>query len=173
MGYKRTSKVPDLEERLQKAIAAYRNQEFSTVRSAAREFNVSHQSMSRRMAGGLSCAQATEITQILLNAEEKTLVRWISRCTSAGSPITPTLLLELAELIRHERVRHASQNSSSTKLIAPIGHEWLYRFLNRHPVVQSVYARQLEAARFNSATYEKVKAWFNAVAAKVYVRWHR
>jgi hypothetical protein len=72
----------------------------------------------------------------------------------------------MAELIRHERVRHASQNSSSTKIIAPIGHEWLYRFLNRHPTIQSIYARQLEAARFNGASYNKVKAWFDAVATK-------
>jgi hypothetical protein len=76
------------------------------------------------------------------------------------------LLLELAELIRHERVRHASQNSTSTKIIAPIGHEWLYRFLNRHPAIQSTYARQLEATRFNGASYDKVKAWFDAVAGK-------
>ena len=122
--------------------------------------------MSRRLGGGLSRAQAKEIAQILSNAEEKTLVRWISRYTCAGSPITPALLFELAELIRHQRVRHASQNSASTKIITPIGHEWLYRFLNRHPTIQSIYTRQLEATRFNGASYDKVKAWFDAVAAK-------
>ena len=166
MGYKSTSKVYDREERLQQAISAYRNREFSTVRSAAKEFNVSRDTMARRMSGGLSRAEATELTQILSNAEEKTLVRWISRYTCAGSPMTPALLLEMAELIRHERVRHASQNSSSIKIIAPIGHEWLYRFLNRRPAIQSIYTRQLEAARFEGATYEKVKAWFDAVALK-------
>ena len=141
MGYKRTSKVVDLEERLQSAISAFQKQEFDSVRAAANAFKVSDRTLSRRLAGGLSRAQATEITQILSNAEEKTLVRWISRYTYAGSPVTPALLLELAELIRHERVQHASQNSSSTKLIAPIGHEWLYRFLNRYPTIQSIYAR--------------------------------
>ena len=166
MGYKRTLKVVDLEEQLQKAITAYKNHEFDSVRGAAKAFSVSHVNMSRRMAGGLSRAQATEMTQILSNAEEKTLVRWISRYTCAGSPITPALLLELAELIRHERVRYASQNSSSIKLIATIGHEWLYRFLGRYPTIQSIYARQLEAARFDGASYDKVKAWFDAVATK-------
>ena len=108
MGYKRTSKVLDLEERLQKAIIAYNNQEFNSVRGAITAFNVSHRTVARRMAGGLLRAQATEITQVLSNAEERTLVRWISRYTCAGSLMTPSLLLELAELIRHERVRHAS-----------------------------------------------------------------
>ena len=166
MGYRRTSQVADLEERVQSAISAYRNKEFKSVRAAASAFSVSHQTLSRRLTGGLSRAQATEMTQILSNAEEKTLVRWIKRYTSAGSPMTPALLLELAELIRHERVRHESQNSSSTKIIAPIGHEWLYRFLNRHPTIQSIYAKQLEAARFNGASYDKVKGWFDAVAAQ-------
>jgi hypothetical protein len=75
MGYKRTSKVVNLEERIQKAIVAFKDHEFDTVRGAAKAFNVSHVTMSRRLAGGLSRAQATEMTQILLNAEEKTLVR--------------------------------------------------------------------------------------------------
>jgi hypothetical protein len=166
MGYQRTSKVADLEERVQTAILVYRNQEYKSVRAAAAAFSVSHRTLSRRLAGGLSRAQATEMTQILSNAEEKTLVRWISRYTYTESPITPALLIKLAELIRHKRVRYASQNSASAKTITLIGHEWLYRFLNRHPTIQSIYAKQLEAARFNGASYNKVKAWFDAVAAK-------
>jgi hypothetical protein len=166
MGYKRKSEAADREKRLQDAISAYNNQEFNSIRAAADHFRVSDRTMSRRLDGGLSRVQARETTQILSNAEEKTLVRWISRYTCAGSPITSALLLEMAELIRHERVRHASQNSSYTKIIPPIGHEWLYRFLNRHPTIQSIYARQLEAARYNGASYDKVKAWFDAVAAK-------
>jgi len=62
MGYKRTSKVADLKERLQSAISAFRNQEFKSVRAAADAFHVSHRTLSRRLAGGLSRAQATEMT---------------------------------------------------------------------------------------------------------------
>jgi DDE superfamily endonuclease len=76
------------------------------------------------------------------------------------------LLKELAELIQHRRVRYTSQNDYKTQIINPIGNEWLYRFLNRHPTIQGIYARQLEAARFNGATYDKIKSWFDAVAAK-------
>ena len=166
MGYECNSKAVDLEERLQKAILAYNNQEFDSIRGAATAFNISHVTMTRRLAGGKSRAQAREIVQLLLKAEEKTLVRWISRYTCAGSPITPALLIKLAELIRYKRVRHASQNLSSTKIITPIGHEWLYRFLNRYPIIKSIYTRQLEAARFTGASYNKVKAWFNAVTMK-------
>ena len=75
MGYKRTSEVADREQRLQDAISAFRNQKFDSIRAAANHFRVSHVTMSRRLEGGLSRVQAREITQILLNAEEKTLVR--------------------------------------------------------------------------------------------------
>ena len=62
MGYKRTSEVADREERLQDAISAYRNQEFTSIRAAADAFKVSHVTMSRRLDGGLSRTQAREIT---------------------------------------------------------------------------------------------------------------
>src|SRR5712672_2821819 len=81
MGYKRKSEVADREQRLQDAISAYKNQEFSSIRAAANHFRVSDRTMSRRLDGGLSRVQAKEIVQILSNAEEKTLVRWVSRYT--------------------------------------------------------------------------------------------
>jgi Tc5 transposase DNA-binding domain len=141
MGYKRTSKVSDLEDRIQGAISALKNPNPPSVRGAASEFKVSHQTLRRRITGGLSRAQATEMTQLLSNAEEKTLVRWITRYICAGSPMTPALLKELAESIRHRRVRHASQNNPTTQITTLIGNEWLYRFLNRHPTIQGIYAR--------------------------------
>jgi hypothetical protein len=166
MGYKRTSKGSVLDLKVQNAITAYKNQEFSSVRAAANHFQISDKTLARRLAGGKSRAKAHEITQILSSAEEKTLVRWVTRYTFAGSPISPALLKELAGLIRDRRVRHTSQNDSATQITTSIGNEWLYRFLNRHPTIQGIYARQLEAVRFNGATYDKIKSWFNAVAAK-------
>lgn len=119
------------------------------------------------MAGGNSRAQAREISQILSNAEEKTLVRWIPRYACAGLPLTPALLKELAELIRRQRVRRISGNEAIIKTTPPIGHEWLYRFLNRHQTVQGIYARQMENARFDGASYAVIERWFNAVTAQL------
>jgi hypothetical protein len=56
MGYQRTSKALDLEERVQSAIFAFRNQEYKSVRAAAAAFNISDRTLSRRLAGGLSRA---------------------------------------------------------------------------------------------------------------------
>jgi hypothetical protein len=61
MGYKRTLKVVHREEQLQKAILAFNNHEFNSVRGAVNAFNVSHRTMSRRLDRGKSRAQAREI----------------------------------------------------------------------------------------------------------------
>ena len=62
MGYKRTSKAVDREQRLQDAISVFRNKEFNSVRAAANAFDISDRTLSRYLAGGLSRAEATEIT---------------------------------------------------------------------------------------------------------------
>ena len=61
MGYKRTSNVADREEQLQNAISAFQNHEFDSIRAAANAFGVNRDTISRRIAGGLSRAQAAEL----------------------------------------------------------------------------------------------------------------
>jgi helix-turn-helix, Psq domain len=62
MGYKRASKASDLDLRVQKAVSAYHNQEFTSIRAAATHFQISDRTLARRIAGGKSRAQAREIT---------------------------------------------------------------------------------------------------------------
>ena len=78
------------------------------------------------MAGRKAKAQAHEEAQLLSNAEEKTLVRLITRLTSTGFPATPALVVETAEKIRHRRVKLASSQNTLPTQLSPIGHEWLY-----------------------------------------------
>lgn len=113
------------------------------------------------MAGRKTKAKAPEEVQLLSNAEEKTLSRWITRLTSTGFPATPSLVIETAKEIRRGRVKLAiSQNIEPTQP-PPIGHEWLYRFLNRYPTLKGTYSRQLESLRHGEVTYEKVSRWFS------------
>ena len=43
-----------------------------------------------------------------------------------------------------------------------IGHEWLYRFLNRYHTLKGTYSRQLESARYKEASVGNITAWFDA-----------
>lgn len=67
--------------------------------------------------------------------------------------MTPALLKELAELIRYQHVRRVSGNKAIIKTNSPIDHEWLYRFLNWHPTVQGIYARQIYARQMQNGRF--------------------
>ena len=96
MGYENKNKGPDREIQLQKAITIFLEKRFLSVLATARYFKVSPTTMTRRLNGGVSQAEARETQQILTNAEEKTLARWVKRYIIVGTPLSPTLLLELA-----------------------------------------------------------------------------
>ena len=162
MGYNRRSNRSQYEDNIQDAIRGLKNKEFPSIRSAARYFEIPHSTLIERMAGTKSRAESYETRQILSNAEEKTLVRWITRLTSTGYPVTPALLKEMAEEIRNQRVQIASSQHTAPTEPTTIGHEWLYRFLNRHPSLKGTYSRQLESARHKEATIENITAWFTA-----------
>jgi hypothetical protein len=49
------------------------------------------------MAGRRTRLQAHEYRQILLNTQESTLARWITRLTTTGFPATPLLIKQMAE----------------------------------------------------------------------------
>jgi DDE superfamily endonuclease/Tc5 transposase DNA-binding domain/helix-turn-helix, Psq domain len=167
MGYKRSQQRAEREERIQQALKAISDKSFTSIYAAAQHFDVPRNSLTRRVKNANSQYQPREFGRLLSNAEESTLIRWIKRYTIAGCPATPSLLKELAQLLRTRRVRHASSSHPSPPILRPIGHEWLYRFLNRHKDIESIYARQMQAARYNGASYTTVKQWFDAVAAQI------
>ena len=162
MGYNRHLTCDQSEENIQNALQGLKNNEFRSVRAAAHHFEIPPSTLADRMAGAKSRTQAKESYQILSNAEEKTLVRWITRLTATGYPATPALIREMAQEIRNRRVQVASSQSIEPTNSAHIGHEWLYRFLNQYPSLQGTYSRQLESARDKEATVDKITAWFNA-----------
>lgn len=166
MGYKRKSTHTYQEEDIEKAIISLANHEFRSAQAAAAHFQIPCSTLKARMAGRKSRAQANEVAQLLSNAEEKTLARWITRLTSTGFPATPALVVEMAEQIRVGRVKLASPQNIEPTILPPIGHEWLYRFLNRYPTLKGTYSQQLETLRHQEATFEKISRWFNVFRSR-------
>ncbi|RAL68365.1 hypothetical protein DID88_007096 [Monilinia fructigena] len=129
-----------IEEKIQNAIIALQLKEFKSIRKAAEYFEVPKSTLIARVAGRKSHTQSHEMAQILSNAEENTLVRWISRLTITGFPATPMLVKEMADEIRLRRVQVASSRIPTSTEILPIGHEWIYRFQKRHPELKTCYS---------------------------------
>lgn len=166
MGYKRATTKTYLEEDVQKAIISLKNKEFKSTAAAAFHFRIPPSTLKARMAGRKTKTDAHASSQLLSNAEEKTLERWITRLTSTGFPATPALVIETAEKIRQGRVKLTSTSSPRPIQLPPIGHEWLYRFLNRYPILKGTYSRQLESARQQGATYDRISQWFSAFRSR-------
>lgn len=166
MSSKLSKKRSDIQEKTLNAITAYQNNEFCSIRKAAKHFQIPSSTLRRRLLGGKTRSTSHEMQQILTDAEEATLVRWIKQYTVTGTPITNPLLIELAYNIRNARVIHASRSAPDPPIPSHINHKWIYRFTKRHPEIGSIYARQLEYARKDGASYEHVQRWFDAVSSK-------
>ena len=155
------------EDNIQKAIESLKNKEFTSIRSAAIHFKIPKSTLINRMAGRQSRSQSHESFQKLSNAEEKTLVRWISRLTATGYPATPGLLKEMAQEILNQRVIFASPSTPPSFQSNHIGQRWIYRFLDRYPKLKGTYSRKLESARHKEATFETISAWFSTFQARI------
>ena len=56
-------------------MSALKKNEYTSIRKAARAFNVLNTTLRNRMSGRNSYVEAHTVEQILLDAEEKTLLR--------------------------------------------------------------------------------------------------
>ena len=88
---------------IQKAISGYKSGTYSSIRNAALACRVPNATLQLRMSGGTSRSDAHEYRQILSNAEERTLVRWITHFTRAGFPVPPVLAIQMAEEVRRNQ----------------------------------------------------------------------
>ncbi|EDO00500.1 hypothetical protein SS1G_06902 [Sclerotinia sclerotiorum 1980 UF-70] len=110
------------------------------------------------------------MAQILSNAEENTLVQWISRFTITGFPATSMLVKEMADEIRLRRIQVASSRIPTSTEIPPIGHKWIYRFQKRHPELKICYSHQLESNRTKETTPENIQTWFDTFCIRLIER---
>jgi hypothetical protein len=142
------------------AILKFREGQYASIREAARAFKLPPTTLRDRMSIRTSRSNANEHRQILSNAEEWTLVRWITRLTTTGFPASPALAIQMAEEIRQNRFQLSKTPPS---YLRPIGKSWLDRFRTRHPEIQGVWTRKIESARYKALSVEVVKTWFEAV----------
>jgi hypothetical protein len=147
------------DEDLTAALAAYRNSEYTSIRKCAYAFNILASTLSDRLSTRTSRSKSHESQKILSTAEEKTLLKAITRLSKSGCPITLSLTRDLAEEIRLSRFRLSSTPTS----YPPLGKRWLDKFRKRYPELKTVYSRALDANRFEGVNYPVVNAYFDAL----------
>ena len=148
--------MSDVQDDLTAAILSYHASEFDSIRACAKAFGVAYPTLRRRLLNKKTWNQVHESQQLLMSNEESTLVKWVSRLSKGGFPISLPLTLELAEEIR------LNQHPLPLPLTLPppISRWWLDRFRNQHPELSTVYSRTIDASEINGMSYSVVSHYF-------------
>ena len=107
---------------IQKTLDAYNSKQYSSILKAARAFAIPYSITKNRVSEKISQAKTQELVQNLSNAEEKTLIQWITRLTIIRFPVSPKLVLKMAEEIRRKYLFLVLQVSFGFLKLCPINH---------------------------------------------------
>ena len=92
------------EGRITLALQAYQQGQFSSLRAAARAYDVPYTTLTRRYKGTASRSNSRSPHYKLTQTEETALINWILSLDTRGIPPTQVLVQQMAELLLIERV---------------------------------------------------------------------
>jgi hypothetical protein len=150
---------PYSEDTLIRALIAYYNSEYPSIRKCAYAFNILVTTLLKRLSTQTSRSKSHESQQILSTTEEEALIKSITRLSKSGYPITLPLTRDLAEEIRLSCFRLSSTPTSYPS----ISKRWIDRFRKRYPELLTIYSRALDTSRFEGVTYPIVNAYFDTL----------
>ena len=161
--------MPATSAAVEAAVDAHRDQKSipckrrRSMRGTAAVFDVSRSTMSDRVSGRhLPRHEAHAHRQLVTAAEEEVLVDYICRMASYGFPASPSVIRDVANLIRQNRLLITS---SPTHQIVPLGKNWIEKFKSRHPEVRSAWTKAMHDVRVDGCQPHLLRKWFNEIQA--------
>lgn len=146
-GYER-----QIQAALAEYIATFGQKDAPSIRKLAEDYNISRNTLSRRIKGGLSQAEANSQRSHLSSAESEALIDWIIQLSNQGFPPTLQRIEDMANLILSKNAKTPS---------ATVGHNWVDRWLQKHDKYVSKYwSTSLETVRAKSLTPQRVDYYF-------------
>src|SRR5437667_7537597 len=120
-------------ELYERGVAGVQSGQYSCSYSAVKSLGISRRTLDRRLKGTQPRTSAHAEQQNLSEAEESALVKWITTLTMTGMAPSYSIIKEMANAIRTDRV--ASINDDDIELVSyqPLSKYWLGRFLQRRP----------------------------------------
>ena len=128
--------MSQIEGRIALALQAYQQGQISSLRAAARAYDVSYTSLYRRNQGTTSRSASISPNLKLTQTEESALIKWILSLDTRGIPPIQVLVHQMAELLLAERVQNASIEQTT------LGKNWVYCFITRYPKIKSRYSQK-------------------------------
>jgi hypothetical protein len=154
---KRTISGPDpsnQEGRILLAIQAYRNNEITSIREAARRFGVPRTTLRHRLAGQTyrptTRANNTKLTQL----EEESLKTWLLSMDDRGIAADHALIREMANILLAKRGEDPIQT---------VGVNWSGTFIKRHEDLTMRFSRGYDYKRAQCEDPVVIRDWFSAV----------
>jgi hypothetical protein len=110
MGYSKRSSSQKHEKAIQDALESFKDGQFKSLRSAALHFRVAISTLNHCHHGRQTQIESHQPRQILSNAEENTLLQWITQQASIRFPVTPALVRETAQEIINQHYNMTLKN---------------------------------------------------------------
>ena len=161
--------MPTDPARLEQAVRAVKDQKQiprkkrASQRKISANFDVPQSLVSDRIIGRhLERREAHSYRQLVTPAEEEVLVDYIRRMASYGFPASPSIIHEVANLIRQNRLLITM---SPTHKIAPLGKNWIDKFKSRHPEVRSAWTKSIHNVRVDGCQPHLLQTWFAELEA--------
>jgi hypothetical protein len=142
------------EGRILLAIQAIRKQEITSIREAARRFEVPFSSLRNRLNGHTNRSETRANSQKLTDIEEESLQKWILSIDSRGVAPRPSTVREIADLLL------AARGSTPPLLV---GQNWVTNFVKRHPNLSSRFSRRYNYKRAKCEDPKIISEWFSLV----------
>ncbi|CBF78361.1 uncharacterized protein ANIA_11091 [Aspergillus nidulans FGSC A4] len=136
------------EGRLLLAVQAIKKKEITSIREAARRFNVPESTLRTRLRGTTNRAESRANGHKLTEIEEEVLKQWILSLDLRGAAPTKAHVREMANILLAKR--------GSTP-IQTVGQKWL----------ESRLSRQYDCQRAKQENPKVIQAWFNTVRATI------
>lgn len=137
------------ESQIQQALEALRNQEFPSIRAAARGYNVPESTLRTRLKGVQNRRTTHEYRKRLSVRQQEFLVEWILEQEAQGFPPSHARARDMA-------TRILRMNGDSQEL----GKKWIHKFIQDNPRIASVVGKPIEAARINGTNPEAIQEFY-------------
>jgi Tc5 transposase DNA-binding domain len=85
-------------------------------------------------------------------------VNWVTQHSAQGFAIRYDMLRSLTQYLILSRIHDTRYNTISANLTS---RNWLYRFVKRHPEIETIISKKFEASRLAACTAESFNKWFN------------
>ena len=129
------------ESRIQQAVLELKTGQYTSIRKAAKAFEVKPSTLGHRYKRRESRIISHQNQQNLTESEETALAKWITTSTVTETPPSYAIIREMAEHIRHDRVSTVNESSIERVSYSPLGKNWVNNFMKRHPQFKATYAR--------------------------------